>query len=571
MALTHGIKPIVTNGLVLCLDAGNRKSYPGIGTAWTDLINSNTASLDTPTYSNGTLNFGGIYDIVSSNYNLTLGSSFSISLWLRHTNSSPVKETYIALGFDKIVVRVNDAGNLNLYVTDATEQNLFTWGFNNQGRTGNNGGNVPATTFAGGTNWKQVSQSNANGTAIKTDGTLWSWGVIVGDNTGTGKSIPVTTFAGGTNWKSVAAGYLYAAAIKTDGSLWTWGTGSSGQLGTNDATQRNTPVTTFAGGNNWKQVACGRDTMAAIKTDGSLWLWGSGVNGRLGTNNTTTRSTPVTTFAGGNNWKQVSCGREHTAAIKTDGTLWTWGANNPYGTSMGQLGTNDTTNRLTPVTTFAGGTTWKQVACGYLHTAAIKTDGTLWTWGNNDGGALGDNTATNRSTPVTTFAGGTTWKQVSCGNGNTAAIKTDGSLWTWGVGNSGSLGAAGASGRSTPITTFAGGTNWKQSSISDTTAAAIRTNETTTTDVSISTPILSTTYYNIVATSNGTTLKLYQNNSLLTTANLNGTLTSTTLFYTISDIMNSFAGNLANIQIHNKELTATEIAQNYNALKSRYI
>ena len=87
MALTHGIKPIVTSGLVLCLDAANRKSYPGTGPTWTDLINSNTASLDTPTYSNGTLNFGGIYDIVSSNYNLTLGSSFSISLWLKQIKS----------------------------------------------------------------------------------------------------------------------------------------------------------------------------------------------------------------------------------------------------------------------------------------------------------------------------------------------------------------------------------------------------------------------------------------------------------------------------------------------------
>jgi hypothetical protein len=73
-----------------------------------------------------------------------------------------------------------------------------------------------------------------------------------------------------------------------------------------------------------------------------------------------------------------------------------------------------------------------------------------------------------------------------------------------------------------------------------------------------------------VATSNGTSLKLYQNNSLLTTANLNGTLTSTTLFYTISDIMNSFAGNLSNIQVYNKELSTTEIQQNFNATKSRY-
>jgi len=104
-----------------------------------------------------------------------------------------------------------------------------------------------------------------------------------------------------------------------------------------------------------------------------LWTWGGNSNGALGDNTTTNRSTPVTTFAGGTNWKQVSCGSFHTAAIKTDGTLWTWGFN----TTNGQLGDNTTTNRSTPVTTFAGGTNWKQVSGGDRHTAAIKTSDDL--------------------------------------------------------------------------------------------------------------------------------------------------------------------------------------------------
>ena len=156
-------------------------------------------------------------------------------------------------------------------------------------------------------------------------------------------------------------------------TLWTWGFNSyGGQLGVNDTTQRNTPVTTFAGGTNWKQVAAGRFRMAAIKTDGTLWNWGFNGNGQLGVNDTTQRNTPLTTFAGGTNWKQVSCGYQHTTAIKTDGTLWTWGGN-----SWGQLGDNTTTQRPTPVTTFAGGTNWKQVSSGHSHIAAIKTDGTI--------------------------------------------------------------------------------------------------------------------------------------------------------------------------------------------------
>ena len=100
-----------------------------------------------------------------------------------------------------------------------------------------------------------------------------------------------------------------------------------------------------------------------------------------------------------------------------EGNLFTWGSG-----GYGQLGDNTATDKSTPVTTFAGGTNWKQVAGGFYHTAAIKTDGTLWTWGNNSYGQLGNNTSVNRSTPVTTFAGGTNWKQVAGGTAHTAAV-----------------------------------------------------------------------------------------------------------------------------------------------------
>jgi len=270
--------------------------------------------------------------------------------------------------------------------------------------------------------------------------TLWTWGYNLyselGVNDTNNRSTPVTTFVGGTNWKQVAGGIFHSSAIKTDGTLWTWGYNLYGNLGDNTTTQRYTPVTTFVGGANWKQVACGYYHTSAIKTDGTLWTWGTNGNGQLGDNTISQRNTPVTTFAGGTNWKQVSCGNYHTAAIKTDGTLWTWGYSNDNSKGsvvvVGALGINDTTTfvRSTPVTTFAGGTNWKQVACGNKSTAAIKTDGTLWTWGRNNFGQLGDNTTTNRLTPITTFAGGTNWKQVSTGSmtTHTVAIKTSDDL-----------------------------------------------------------------------------------------------------------------------------------------------
>ena len=155
--------------------------------------------------------------------------------------------------------------------------------------------------------------------------------------------------------------------------MWTWGGNTSGQLGHGYYNDSSTPVTTFAGGTNWKQVSSRYDNTAAIKTDGTLWTWGENYYGQLGDNTQVYRFIPVTTFAGGTNWKQVACGYNHTAAIKTDGTLWTWGFN-----SNGQLGNNDSgfygTNNFTPVTTFAGGTNWKQVAGGYYHTAATTYD-----------------------------------------------------------------------------------------------------------------------------------------------------------------------------------------------------
>jgi len=351
---------------------------------------------------------------------------------------------------------------------------LWTWGFAGLGINRGGAASTPVTTFAGGNNWKQTACGTYYGAAIKTDGTLWVWGdnsrVQLGDNTTTTRNTPVTTFAGGTDWKSVVCEGLHTVAIKTDGSLWTWGANNGGQLGDNTITDRSTPVTTFAGGNDWKSVSCGGNRTAAIKTDGSLWVWGVGTRGELGTNNTTTRSTPVTTFVGGNNWKSVASGSNHMAAIKTDGTLWTWGWNN-----SGELGINNRNQQNAPVTTFAGGTTWKSVACGGSFTAAIKTDGTLWTWGLNSSGQLGDNTIITRSTPVTTFAGGTNWKSVAASNAMVAAIKTDGTLWTWGRGGEGALGINASTNRSTPVTTFAGGNNWKQVSVGYLSVVAIQT------------------------------------------------------------------------------------------------
>ena len=220
--------------------------------------------------------------------------------------------------------------------------------------------------------------------------------------------------------------FVSADAFK-QGGLWTWGLNGYGQLGDNTAIIRSTPVTTFSGGANWKEVSAGSSASiggnsqtSAVKTDGTLWTWGLNSFGQLGSNTTINRSTPITTFAGGTNWKQVSCGGLHTIALNDDGAnkrLYVWGSND-----VAQLGTNWYDTETVPGQTSSEGTNWKQVSCGQLHTLAVKTDGTLWGWGRNNQGQLGDNTVTNRNPPVTTFAGGTDWKQVSSGGNSAAAV-----------------------------------------------------------------------------------------------------------------------------------------------------
>ena len=355
------------------------------------------------------------------------------------------------------------------YFSDGT---LFTWGSNSQGQLGSGAAitvsrSSPGTTAGGGINWKQVACGYSFGAAIKTDGTLWTWGANasgqLGDNSAVSKLSPVTTAGGGTNWKQTACGYFHTAAIKTDGTLWTWGSNNRGQLGANLATNvsRSSPATTAGAGANWRQVAACTYATFAIKTDGTLWAWGNNNGGQLGDNTIVNKSSPVTTAGGGTNWKQVACAYNHTTAIKTDGTLWTWGGN-----AFGQLGDNTTTPRSSPATTAGAGTDWKQVACGSFYTAAVKTDGTLWTWGGNSSGQLGANltTTVSRSSPGTTAGGGTNWKQVACGYRTASAVKADGTLWTWGRNDLGQLGDSTQTDRSSPGLTAGGGTNWKQNS-----------------------------------------------------------------------------------------------------------
>lgn len=377
---------------------------------------------------------------------------------------------------------VSDAWLLDQFVGNT----LYCCGYNFYGQLGDStttDRSFPVQTIAQGNNWKDVSFGYYHIQAIKVDGTLWGWGNNntygqLGDNTTLAKNSPVQTTAFGTNWKQVACGGLSSLSVKTDGTLWGWGFNGGGQLGDNTTTNKSSPVQTVTFAKNWKQVSAGAVHVAAIKNDGTLWCWGGNKDntnfnsyGQLGDNTTVNKSSPIQTIAYGTNWKTVSCGYYFTTAIKNDGTLWSWGLND-----YGQLGDNTTSSKSSPVQTVAFGTSWKQVSAGRSHTTAIKVDGTLWCWGYNSFyGQLGDNTTLPKSSPIQTITYGTNWKNTCVGFASytTTAIKTDGSLWCWGDNTKGQLGDNTRTSKSSPIQTLLYGTNWKKSTCGYQSIAAV--------------------------------------------------------------------------------------------------
>ncbi len=182
--------------------------------------------------------------------------------------------------------------------------------------------------------------------------------------------------------------------------------------------------TLFDHATNWASVSAGVNYVVAIKTDGTLWAWGANTNGQLGDGTKIDKSNPVQ-IGTETNWASVACGQSHTLAIKTDGTLWAWGFN-----LFGQLGDGSIVTKTSPVQ-IGTDNHWSSISAGDYFSLAIKTDGTLWSMGYNNKGQLGlGNTISTRAP----FKIGTSsnWATVSAGSGFAAAIMTDGTLWVWG-------------------------------------------------------------------------------------------------------------------------------------------
>ena len=295
-----------------------------------------------------------------------------------------------------------------------------------------------------------IAAGDSHTVAVRGDGTVWAWGGNgggqLGDGTTTAHSTPVQV-PRLTGIVEVAAGAYHNVARRSDGTIWTWGTNYVGQLG--DERSGGGAPEQVAGVTGVIAVAAGREHTIVLKGDGSVWAWGVNDQGQLGDGTTTALYTgrsspaPVTGLAG---VTRIAAGSTHTLALKSDGTVWAWGEN-----YAGNLGDGTAVSRLTPIQ--VPGLTGVVAVGASSYSAVVKADGTVWAWGSNGYGQLGDGTFTDRPAPVP-LPGLTNVAAITLGYLHSAAVRGDGSLWTWGHNFYGQLGDGSTEMRVTPVATL---------------------------------------------------------------------------------------------------------------------
>jgi alpha-tubulin suppressor-like RCC1 family protein len=309
---------------------------------------------------------------------------------------------------------------------------LWAWGLGEMGQTGDGTQTLKYSPVQIGSDntWVSVSAGNYYSAAVKSDGTLWAWGRA---GLATDYSTP-TQVGSDSDWVAVSAGPsgAHTLALKSNGTLWAWGSNGAGQLGVGDTMNRSSP-TQVGSGADWVVISAGWAHSAALKSDGTLWTWGYNVYGQLGDSTITDRLSPVQ-VGNDTDWVSVSAGFGSTMAVKSNGTLWGWGWN-PYG----NLGDGNQNNWYSIPTQIGSDTDWVSVSAAIHHTIALKSDGTLWAWGRNDGGQLADGTRVGKLTPEQSGTD-SDWVLIASGNSHVAAIKADGTFWTWGGNTNGQLG-----------------------------------------------------------------------------------------------------------------------------------
>lgn len=330
---------------------------------------------------------------------------------------------------------------------------LFGWGANGRGSVGDNTTVYKSSPVQVGllTTWTNVSTGGRSSGAINNLGELYSWGNNgdgqLGLNDRSFRSSPVQVGAL-TNWLSVSVGVgdNYAAftlALKSDAAMWGWGNNNNRTIDFPTSNSRSSPIQ-INSGIDWAFVVAGGGSAMAISTGGDLYTWGNQGSGRLGDNKSSGTASSLQLISSVTSWASATIHDATARAIKTDGTLWTWGSN-----SFGMLGTNESIQpgRSSPVQIGAL-TDWSIASSGDSMAAALRVGGALYMWGRNHSGQLGLNDTNNRSSPVQL---GGSWKFVSCGQTQVHAISSVDNLWSWGGRSDGAQGHNDYIFRSSPV------------------------------------------------------------------------------------------------------------------------
>ena len=331
---------------------------------------------------------------------------------------------------------------------------------------------LPGRRLGGDAGWSAVVSGNYWTLALQSDGSLWTWGYqqdLLGDGYDGYHAAPMRIGAD-TDWSRITAGYDFRLAIKSDGTLWAWGNNNIGQLGDETQTTRKTPVR-IGQESNWASVSAGWDHTLAIKKDGTLYAWGDNGAGQLGVpaaGSWTATPVLVGSPVAGHKWTAVAAAESHSLGLLDDGSLWAWGRN-----AWGDLGDGTTDGRNVPVRVGDPAWTWKAISANGFHNLAIRSDGasdgTLWGWGDNGYGQVGNGTTNSPVTSPVQVGTDADWAAVGGGRNHSLAVKADGRTFTWGYNGNGQLGDGTTSNQSSPVLVGTGGTavsgGWANSAV----------------------------------------------------------------------------------------------------------
>lgn len=373
----------------------------------------------------------------------TLGLKSDGTLWAWGYNNAGVfgNGTYgnslipIQIGSDNDWINISAGTSFSLGLK--SNGTLWAWGINNVGQLGNGYTQPSSSPFQIGKDDKWVSAMAGRdfGYGLKSDGTLWAWGSNsygqLGDGSTTNRNTPVQ-IGKDNDWVSVRAGFAYGVGLKGDGTLWAWGDNISGQCGDGTNTNRSSPVQ-CGKDNKWVNFTASSYTTLAIRADGSLWAWGNNKYGMIGNGTYKDENTPVKS---GNDydWVGLGTGNSISYAIKSNGSLWSCGNN-----AHGALGDGTTNNYRNQWYNLSKDSKFVNISTGTFHSASLKSDGTLWTWGNNAFGQLGDSSTVQKNSAVQ-IGHDTSWMSVALGENHSIGLKSNGTLWAWGANNKGQLG-----------------------------------------------------------------------------------------------------------------------------------